>query len=247
MLGVWKIAYLLALFLMCGIVICILVDRKISIYAKCFILLLLAILPIGANLSHILTCGMSHELMHYAIWLCYILFLLIANWWEKKFSGINAIIKKFVKGFIFFTAFIVLWQNVQTANTVYMKKNLVYEANLSLYTRILARIDEFEDYLPGETSVVFVGRPKQLNEVMAGFEVTDDILGADTTEVVWSEWPGYYQQYFKYVLINPIIMADYETIMEIKSTPEVGKMSCFPHKDCIKMIDDILVVKLGDI
>lgn len=64
-------------------IVCVLIfyqlwKRKIPIKEKLLTILLTALLPLGMNISYILAGGMSHDLMHFALWLSYLLVLLLA-------------------------------------------------------------------------------------------------------------------------------------------------------------------------
>ena len=43
------------------------------------------------------------------------------------------------------------------ANQMYLKKNLEYDATLSVMTRVVDRIEQVDGYIPGETPVKFLG------------------------------------------------------------------------------------------
>ena len=57
---------------------------------------------------------------------------------------------------------------------------------------------------------------------------------------------GYYQAYFDYILLNPAIMADYETWSQMQTNEEVKAMPCYPQEGSVAIIDDVIVVKLGE-
>ena len=52
---------------------------------------------------------------------------------------------------------LISWSNLIFANQLYLKKALQEEAALSLMTRVVDDIEDFEGYIPGQTPVAFVG------------------------------------------------------------------------------------------
>ena len=217
-------------------IICRIFSKEILVKAKLLILVLLALLPLGMNLSCVLTGGMCHDLMQYAFWMIYIFALLCVQCQTSRIKCIPMVLIG-----------VILWGNVQASNAVYMNKNLAWDANLSLFTRILYRMEEQKEYVTGETQVVFVGEPVHLLEKIPELEYGYEFTGANGNYVLGAAKRDYYQAYFDYVLQNPAIMADEEAWDEMQDKPLVEEMPSYPEEGCIKMMDGILVVKLGDL
>ena len=59
-------------------------DRKVPILSKVLCAVLVCLLPLGAMLSHVALSGMFHDLMTYAIWLVYLLPLLLGDWLSRR-------------------------------------------------------------------------------------------------------------------------------------------------------------------
>lgn len=221
-------------------------SKRMMLKAKLLTLCLIAMLPLAMNTSHILTAGMSHDLMHFAIWLVYLFILLISHWYIHRESR-GSKLPKWSYHVLLLLIFAILWGNVQTANAAYLKKNIEHEANLSMFTRVLYRMEETKGYTPGKTPVIFVGQPKQLLTTMNGFEKYYGITGSWNSYVLNSESRNRYLFYFEYVLDSPILLAEPEVWDSIKSYDTVIEMPCYPDSGCMKTIDGILVVKLGDV
>ncbi|MBR1470879.1 MAG: glucosyltransferase domain-containing protein [Lachnospiraceae bacterium] len=195
---------------------------------------LLLLLPIGMNASYVLAGGMSHELMHYAFWLIYLFMLLLV---EKENS-----ISRTAAGAVLL---VLLWGNVRMANTLYLKKNMEYDANLSFFTRVADRMEQTEGYASGDTPVVFVELPVHLMKDPAGFEMAGSVTGAWKEYVPMGMDRWSYQAYFDYVLLNPAVMADAGTWSDMQSDPRVREMPIYPAAGSLQMIDGVLVVRLG--
>ena len=238
--------------IMIGIGACIVIWKWISIKwkEKLLAVLLIALMPLGMNIAYVLSGGVGHDVMYYAIWMDYLFVILLAQMalGEKSTVPQKKISSGLKRGASVVSVCLVcavLWSNVQTANAVYLKKDLEEDASLSLFTRIIYEMESTEDYIPGETPVVFVGNPSELIEEVVGFESVSAITGAGYTSVLGAAERLYYQKYFDYILLNPAIMADSETWDEVSSSEAVEEMPSWPEAGSVQMIDGVLVVKLS--
>lgn len=132
--------------------------------------------------------------------------------------------------------------NVQTANVMYLKKDMEQDAYLSMMTRVVYRMEETEGYVPGETPVVMVGLPQQINEVIPGFEAYRKPNGMWMSDVLNFGDVGHWSAYFKYILQNPARIVDGGSL---DTDPRVEAMPCYPARSCTELIDGTLVVKLS--
>lgn len=219
-----------------------LIRRDVQLPGKLLSLALQAFLPLGANVSHVLSNGISHGLMYDAFWMVYLLLLLLADRqrvWQEGRKGYPIWISAGLVG-------VILWGNVQMANGVYTAKRLVEKANLSLFTRITYSMEQTPDYVPGETPVVFLGRPTgvltELPEEFQGFQ----LIYALDPFVVGSGVQAHYQCYYEYVLLNPAVIAPDARKYELMQREDVANMPCYPADGAIAMVDGTMVVKLGE-
>lgn len=208
-----------------------------------FALALTALLPFGMNLSYFVDNGIVHLLMIYSFWLVYMIPLLLQN--EDIANGSQS---GRMDGILRITSILVilviLWSNVETSNVIYVKKHLEREATLSKMTRVVDRIEQTENYDPGETEVIILGIPE--NRCIDGLEKLHAITGTWDTTPISSE--HFYQNYFKYVQQIPIRLLDYledgERYEQILETCK--DMPIFPAEDSIRWVDGSLVVKMSE-
>ncbi|MDO5546492.1 MAG: glucosyltransferase domain-containing protein [Eubacteriales bacterium] len=214
------------------------------------LLVLTALLPLGMNLMHLMTLGgTSHELMIYAYWLTYLVPLLLGHrlirhfeTWEGKWKARTLPVSRWIQAASIVMVLVLVCGNVQTANVLYLKKDMEQDAYLSVMTRVVYRMEETEGYVPGETPVVMVGLPQQINEVIPGFEAYRKPNGMWMSDVLNFGDAGHWSAYFKYILQNPstIVAGD-----QLYTDPRVEAMPCYPAQGCTALIDGTLVVKLG--
>lgn len=211
--------------------------KKLDWGGKILFVLLGIFMPFGMNISSFLSNGMYHVLMQYAVWFVYLLALLFV-WWISKEKNIPDAAKKGLGIVVLVCISLTIVENVQTSNTIYVKKNLESQSTLSYMTRVADRMEEEEEYIPGETPVVFIGE-YAIGNSMTGFEKYEVITGAENKSPI--TFYDTYKDYFRYVLGRAISLEDAAGFAEDE---RVLEMPVFPKEGSITMIDDTLVVKL---
>lgn len=227
-----------------------LLNRKVHPMGKGLCILLILLLPLGMNMIHVLTVGKNHDLMTYPIWMVYILALLLADWLLGKWknadvSGAKAWLASGQRMLCMMLVFVLVYGNVRFANGMYMKKMLEHEAYMSLMTRVIARMEMVEEYIPGETEVVFVDLPDNLTSVMPGFKDYWNVIGMTKPDMIYVGARDRYQAFFDYMMGLPILLADEDIWNVADQNQTVQQMPVYPARESMQMIDGILYVKLG--
>lgn len=224
------------------------INKKHNIKSKILITVLVLILPFGMNITYILDGGFAHDMMKYAYWFIYVLALLLVSD-KMSMEGIKENSAKVVKACTYSLIFIIIFGNIQIANNTYLKKEIESKATYSYMNRVLEKIENTEGYEEGVTEVAFVGgSPTSVNRFIPGFENSYKITGNNSTFAINGRGDRiYYEAYFNYVMLNPIKLAEQEKWDEIRAKEDAKNMKNYPDKECIRMIDNVLVVKLGDI
>ncbi len=212
--------------------------KRVCLQNKLFILGLGALLPLGMNVSYVLSGEMVHDIMRYAFWLIYLLAVLLAMWMDGA-ENMTAKMKKTANFLVAGCMVIIIFGNIQTSNTIYLKKELEYQSTLSYMTRVAEKMEENEDYIPGETPVVFL--EKGIGKTRNGFERYTDTTGMSTSSPI--TFTETYDKYFEYVLGIPLLLDEGESLA---GDQRVADMPIFPKEGSIQILDGILVVKLGE-
>lgn len=132
------------------------------------------------------------------------------------------------------------------ANQVYLKKNLEFESTLSVMTRVLARAEEVEGFMPGQTPAAIVGNLDggALSAQRVGFEHLSALEAARSNYAALTAEDHIW--YFWEVLGYPIsLVSTYEQAL-LADHPDVIAMPAFPAEGCAKMVDGTLVIKLSE-
>lgn len=242
--SVANIVVLLCLF---GIMLVAVFDKKMKMAEKILLIILGMLLPLGMNISAVLSRGMLHGLMMYGFCMIYILTLLIAEWNIQNASPKYQKIARYMRIAVIAGVAFTIWNGFPLANAAYLKKDLERQQTHSLMTRVSERMELQEGYIRGKTMVAFVGKI-DMNE-MDGFEIfegdgrTNGIEGLTANDQIKNYRD--YEEYFRYVLNIPINLCTEEQRRELWEMQEVKELSVFPDKECMQMIDGILVVKMG--
>jgi hypothetical protein len=222
-------------------------SKNINSLNKISAIVLLAILPIGINSIYLISRGYLHDLMIYGIWMCFVFYILFMyKYINVIFENFHAV--NFTKALATIVVGALIWQNVVISNQLYFKKSIETKSALSVMTRVVGDMEEFEEYEMGVTKVAFVGVANNKNSLV-GFEKVSNIMGADCSSPIYKDSFSYFfythEAYFEYVLNYPINLCDGETRGVLKNDQRVVDMPAFPEKGYISYVDDIMVVKLG--
>ncbi len=200
------------------------------------LLTLLAVaLPFAAYMMRLLNTDV-HDLMIYAVWLLYLLPLLL---WKRTTEGTTGD-RKIYCCIVLLLSFII-FADIQTDNAVYVKKKVEAGATLSLMTEIMAQIDGIEGYVPGETPVTFVGQVSEVLQEVPGTERVKGISGCNKTAAITYE--GTYQAYFENVMLRDVKVVFGKDTGNLPDA-EIADMPAYPQMGYVKMVNDAVVVKL---
>lgn len=226
-----------ALIICCVLLVALLGIKKLDWMGRILLVVLGAVMPFGMNISSFLSNGMYHVLMQYSVWFVYLLALVLA-WWLSLEKNVSEKVKKIVGIAVCICISLTIAENIQTSNTIYVKKNLESQATLSYMTRVAERMEEEETYVPGETPVVFIGE-YAVGASMNGFEKYEAVTGVEYHSPI--TFYDTYKDYFRYILGRPIVLEDANGF---EQDERVLEMPVFPKEGSIVMIDGTLVVKL---
>lgn len=219
--------------------------KEMGLWERLLLLALLGLLPLGTNLICAMMIRRNHDLMSFSVFLFYLLALLIGDWLKEngKFRTIGCVTRNLCA----LLMAVLLFGNVRFSNGLYLKKDLEYDAYLSLMTRVVGRLEAEEGYIPGETPVIFVGTPDNRIDIMPGFKDYWDVIGMISTDVIYTPEVSRYRAYFDYVMGLPICLADQELWNTVSKSTMAQQMPCYPAEGCLQFQDGVLVMKLGQI
>lgn len=235
------VATALLLLVGAGSFLVFLAKRGATLGSKLLALALVALLPLGMNLSCFINNGATiHDLMLFAVYLTYLGCLLLARWLCGQLaSDGKTAANRPVKLLCGVLVAVVLWMNVQTANGVYVKKEIERQEAYSYMTRVLTALDNTEGYIPKETPVAFFCETDK--RVIPAFNSLYGMTGQSNTSMITRNTA--IDAFFTYGLNADIRLVDFEDLDQLGGI--AGEMPAYPLEGSIRWAGDTLVVKLG--
>ena len=229
-------AHLILLLIAFASLIKILRTHDVKRPARMLAFLLLALLPLGMNLTYVLDRGMVHHLMMYAFWLVYLAAVLLLHELPQ-----DQVIWRRARAVSLALILMITWNGVQTANAAYVKKEMERQSTLSTMTRVTQALEETDGYVAGHTPVAFIDSP--LADVPAAFEKLRAITGIRFASQISGS--NYYANYYEYILHQPMNALNMAQCQKYVYNPAVEAMPFFPEEGSILWVGDTLVVKMG--
>ena len=218
------------------------IKRKKTIVQNIFLVILILGLTFSINCTFFFSNGTLHQLMIFPMFILYMfLIVLIEKLLEYKVlksSYLRVAHKFMLVSFAFITLSSIIY-----SNQVYLKKQMEFESTKLTMNRIIERMESVEKYNVQTTPVVFIGYLKDGPLAYKKPDLDYDSVG------LWSPYSITYYLNYKQFLNNymgyPVNVLDKEASLQIAQKEEVQKMEAFPSKKSIKMVDDVLVIKMG--
>lgn len=223
--------------------------KKKELFRYLLIALLLMVLPFAMDVTFFLARGTDvHDLMIYAIWLLWLFFPIFVSRVCMDNDFVAPLQCTLLRHISLVLVTVVLLNNVLLANSVYNKKRVEAESTMSVMTRVLSLIEQHEDYVYKETPVAFIGTTNAYG-TLPGYENARQIIGVQDSTAINTDYSlelvNLFASYFRNILNYPLVFCDNNTHYALSTSQEVADMPAFPEKDCIRMIDGVLVVKMG--
>ena len=240
---------LTAVVLMTGAAATIFTARRsrVSAWQALGMAVLVLLLPFGMNWICLFCSGAVHDLMMYA-YIVPLLAALAANEraWNLALADEGKQIGKKTRAaacVLPLAVLTLLFDRGIYANQIYLKKDLEYDATLSVMTRVVDRIEQVEGYIPGETPVEFLGDilRSQLTMTRPAFAHLGSLTGTEENYAI--TYADTFWMYLEDVMGYPI-----KRFRETKNEEQervTDDMPCFPDKDSVQMVDGVVFVKLA--
>lgn len=153
-------------------------------------------------------------------------------------------------GYVLTVTFAVLGLNwFGYSDHAYAAMQLQFDGQYAMANRIVDRIEQMEEYTPN-MPIYFAGNPQngnydgQRDDEFSYYANTVAFgYGGDYTYFLHD---GYMKKFFANYLGVYYASPDESDARAAMQSDAYGDMPCFPHKDSVKMIDGIVLVKLGE-
>ncbi len=217
---------------------------KQKLYKNCFynilLILLIVCIPIGINIINVISTEVNyHLIMRYSWCLFYVMAIILL---EKTTININ----KIFQWVEIISLICIIYNFIILNNIAYFKLEYRFDKSYSLATKISQKIEDFPGYNQ-QMPVAIIGTSvdsklyltkDNTSEILKGFTGIADksILNSPR------HWKNFLKDYFNITIQIPTT----DEIELIKKSQEFKKMRIYPDDSSIRIIDDVLVVKLSD-
>ena len=211
-------------------VVVLIIKKNIPFVNSALIMGAVVLMPLIMNLIYLVSPNEYHDLMTYSFVFVYILAVYIAYCTGKNNH----------KTMAYVLAAMIVYGNIQTANDIYMKKNMSYQATYARMSIVLEDMLEY-GYTPNSEEIFISG---EINvPAYTEFDNLNGIRGILYDNAVTSDVKSI-DYYFDFVLGCPVTICSDTTRKRIKDSEEYRNMPVFPQNGYIDRVNDILVVKL---
>lgn len=213
--------------------------KKVQVSRIVWLAALIAVLPLAINCMYLFTTEDAvHTLVLYGFVAVYVLAAVIADLCldllpEKKSAGLSLNALSLVMALI-------IAGNIYLANEAYLLLHLRYENAYAFYTSLVADVKMTPGF-NADTKLAVIGTYQEPDYYLEKFPFSDHVTGTD------GFLPDIYSKdkFLEYYLGFPIPMASDAEIAAITATAEFKEMAVYPYYGSLKLIEDILVVKLS--
>ncbi len=212
--------------------------------------MILFVMPFAMNFISFASKQNLHDLTLTSIYCFYVLAIFSMEYFKVTVVPIFSQMKLAPKlltcvNILFVLAIIFpIHSNIIFANQVYVYKDLHFTSSLSLMTRVVDRMEQTEGYEHGKTKVLFIGQT-MFNKYFNS-RLLIDRYDPIKQHFMHGTVTYNYQGFLNHILNLDIPLLDSSYLEQVKSKEEVEEMLEFPHKNSVKMVDDILFVKISN-
>lgn len=207
------------------------------------LLLFVFLIPIGANVLIFINVYMDyHNLMKMGYLILYLFFVMLYE--RMEFLSEKTNVKK--SWLILVLSVALIFNQIVISNVSYHKLQMAYEKSYGTLIRIADRIEQSEDSIECEEVLVIGALP---GSEAYSVNLPPDITGTTDSYILRADDETVNQSVVCSAL-NDYCGKDYKFISgerrdEFMKNENVQNMTCWPDKDSLKVIDGVIVIKLG--
>lgn len=216
----------------------IMLKNKLEWAKYVIVAMLLLFACIGTNITTFIANN-YHDLTLYPFNMLYIFVLTLIEDCCSNNCGKNILISVL---YIVFALLII--DGSMYSNEIYLKKDLENKSTLSLYTRVLDRIEKLDGYQVGETKLAFIGTIKEsdMNYEIDGFDYSGIGINNSFSAITYEKTASYFKYYLGF---NGDILTKEES-MQYANDQDINKLLPFPNQNCVVLKDGIVFIKFSN-
>ena len=220
------------------------IKNKIGILKTIILVVLVALLPIGASVLSIINSAIDyHNLMKMGFFIFYLIFILI----YEKIEFTNRTFEIIKSWSVLILSAVLVFNYIIIANISYHKLNMAYEKSIGTLNRIADRIEQTEGANACD-SILVLGALE--NSENYSSNLPPDITGTTDGYILRADDEIVGQSVLCSAL-NDYCGKEYKSLsgeekQELLKKIDENSLSNWPHNNSIKIIDNVIVIKMGD-
>lgn len=215
-----------------------------NVWKMILIVISLAAIPFITGFAYFISNNTIYHMVMRMSWsLLFVAIILLVEKISLR-KSINTFIKQVFFYFPTIITWVIIWNFMLVANISYINMYQRYEKEYALALRLVDRIemnDEYTESIP----VLFLGTPYTHKTENIYNNNIKYITGADGNVILVNDF--HFKQFIKYYLGVDLSYANGDQVDKVMNSPEITKIKSFPNKNCVQVIDGVMVVKLSDI
>ncbi len=218
------------------------IANKISKFSFLLIAIIGFLMPFAMGFMVFLARQYLGVLIYHSIYFLLILAIVFIDFYKNNEFKCSKFTKT-LSSIVCILLCISIFSNIIYANQLYVYKDLHFKGTLSLVTRVVDRIEKIDEFDPAKHQVLFIGETMlnknyEYAKLLNAYDPKGNIEPNGTTTYNM-------KNYLEFVLGLNYNFLEPKQANKMKLQEEIIQMPMYPHKDSIKIIDDVLVVKIS--
>lgn len=244
------VPYLLIAALACTLILLLLVlfERKLGVARTLLVLVLVAIYPLAADMIHVMIAGSNeiHQLMLYGVVFVLVLPVALASYAADHVGEAHPTsvgVQAGLSWFLMLTMMITSFSYMVADNKAYLKMEVAFDQIYAYSNRLITAVENTEGYYIG-MPVALIGQTRESDELRNADLESIGITGAVTASNIRTNYTfdAFLNRYCG--MANPIYLDHMALNKKLANTDTVIEMPIYPQKGSIKVVDDVMVVKM---
>ncbi len=201
------------------------------------LVILVLILPVALDSAYLLSANSVHTLMIYSITVFFVLLIRLAELFSENTPNLN--LKSIFSWITVIVSVVIIFSGYLLSNQAYFSLQAKYNQTYAYAIKVTARVEDSPAYYE-DIPVAFIGASDDAPQMDTG------LMGFDfgTSYILYQS--RLCKNFFRDYVGSSFNCVAQDEIDRIKLTEEYAAMPAYPLQGGIKMIGNVLVVKLGD-
>ena len=211
--------------------------------------LCVALFPLASMLMQLLMQRNKMDfLVSYAVFLfypgCFSIIEACAPELHSMLSEKKTFWKKYAPRALYFACALVLFTFIRFSNQSYTVSKVIYDRTLTAVSTIIVEMNESEEYIPGKTEVVVIGRLNSKDNNITSTDTIDRFRTIEGYGKVSITYPLTFDRFFR-LMGHPINMIQDTSVISLyENNSEITEMPSYPAEGYCRMVDGRMVIKL---